>query len=226
MASRPSGALIVLLVIVALLVAGGVIAYAAGLVGGAPVSAEELDRVLVVAASPDENGDVVGQIVMVADLTSDEISVESVSPAMPVTIPGTSFSQLKDAYPFGGGKGTAEALARSEGGATLPYVAISAAQLAGAVEAAGGVEVTLPEAMSVFDGERLFSLEKGEQRLDAEELQAVFKGSAYLGDDSREQLEAALAEALRAVLAASPGIIDGSDTNLDEGARTRLKAAL
>lgn len=226
MNTRPSVALVTSLVTLALLAAAAVVAFATGVLGSATVSAEELDRVLIVAASPDENGDVVGQIIASADLSSGQLVLEPFSPATPVTIPGTSFSELKDAYPFGGGKGTAEALARAEGGEALPYVAISAGQLSSAVRAAGGVRLTLPEALSVFDGETLYSLEEGQQNLDADELQALFKGAAYLSESNRTKLDAELAEMLRAVLAASPETIDAADTNLDESARARLKAAL
>lgn len=226
MNTRPSVALVVSLVIVALLVAGAAIVYATGVLGSTAVSAEELERVLIVAASPDESGDVVGQIICVADLSSGQLVLEPLSPTTRVTIPGTSFSELKDAYPFGGGSGTAAALARAEGGEALPYVAIPAAQLADAVRAAGGVRVTLPEAMNVFDGETLYALEKGSQELDADELQAVFKGAGYLSESSRTKLDAELAKALREALAAAPETIDAADTNLDESARARLKAAL
>lgn len=225
MKKRVPGTLVAALVVAVLLIVGAV-AYATGLIGDATVSADEFDRVLLVAASEDESGAVVAQIIAVADLSGAEAALEPISPVLRVTIPGTSFSELKDAYPFGGGRGTARALARAEGGDALPYVAISGTQLADAVRAAGGVSVRLPVPLSVFDGERLFTLQAGTQQLDADELQAVFKGAAYLTAAEREKLDAALTVALQEALAASPETIDAADTNLDESARARLKAAL
>lgn len=219
-------ATLVVALLIGLVLIGGVVAYATGLIGDTTVSADEFDRVLLVAASPDESGAVVGQIIAVVDISGGSSEIQAVSPTLHVTIPGTSFSELKDAYPFGGGEGTAEAYGRAKAAEVLPYVAISPAGLSEAVQAVGGVSVRLPETISVFDGERLFTLQAGDQRLDPEELQAVFKGAAYLSASNREKLDAELADALAVALAASPETIDRADTNLDESARARLKAAL
>ncbi|MRR13291.1 hypothetical protein EG835_12750, partial [bacterium] len=87
-----------------------------GRIGSSAVSAEELKRVLLVAASPDENGEVLGQIIAVVDVADGSAAVMApISPALEVAIPGTSFSTLGDAYPFGGGSGTADAYARGSG---------------------------------------------------------------------------------------------------------------
>ena len=75
------------------------------------------------------------------------------SPALEVTIPGTTYSVLGDAYPFGGGAGTVEALARREGGEPLPYVGSSPKASRLRLRRQGPCSVTLPADMSVFDGE-------------------------------------------------------------------------
>jgi len=204
----------------------GILAQA-GALSGDGVPAKGLTRVLIVAASPDENGDVVGQIVMIADLTEEPAALEAVSPALEVTIPGTTYSTLGDAYPFGGGAGVAEALARTRGGAPLPYVALGADELAQAVTDAGGIRVTLPADMSVFDGDRLFTFDRGEQTLSAAELQAVLKGAPYLTDEERERLNESLAEGLAAVLAEEPGVLEGATrTDLAPDALQRVAASL
>lgn len=193
--------------------------------GRAGVSAENLERVLIVAAAPDENGDVVGQIIVVVDVATG--TLEPVSPALEVTIPGTTYSTLGDAYPFGGGAGTAEALARAEGGEPLPYVAIGAGALMDAVQAAGGAQVTLRAPMSVFDGEDLYTFEAGEQTLDAEELGAVLKGAPYRTQDLRDKLDAELGQALVETLAASPETLEAvQDTDLSAEALGALQAAM
>jgi hypothetical protein len=212
--------------LIALVVMAGSAVYRFWGEGSAEVSAEDLSRVLIVAAAPDENGDVVGQIVLIADVTEDPAALEAVSPALEVTIPGTTYSALGDAYPFGGGAGTAEALARAEGGEPLPYVAIDANALEAALEAAGPLSVTLPADMSVYDGDDLYTFEAGKQTLSAVELLAVLKGAPYLTMGERDKLDASLAEALAEALAASPGTLEGADTNLSPEAIVRLQGAL
>jgi hypothetical protein len=190
------------------------------------VKAEDLGRVLVVAASPDDNGAIVGQIVMIADVTSTPAALEAVSPALQVTIPGTTYSALGDAYPFGGGAGTADALARARDEEPLPYVAISPEDLEAALEAVGTVSVTLPVEMSVFDGEDLYTFDKGEQTLSAGEFLAVLKGAPYLTMGERDKLDASLAAALAEVIAAAPEVLETADTDLGPEALARLRGAL
>jgi len=199
--------------------------YRTGFIVPQQVSAEDLNRVLLVAASPDDTGAAVAQIIVIIDLTISPAALEPVSPALPVTIPGTSYSALGDAYPFGGGSGTAVALAAARGEDPLPYVVITPEQLSDAVGAEDGVSVALPAAMSVFDGEDLYTFRAGAQTLTAAELQAVLKGAPYLTKAQREDLDAALAEMLVEVLA-SPGGLDGVQADLDGDARERLGIAL
>lgn len=226
MKTRQPWGLMPTLLVALLLVGGGFALYATGVMNPAQVSAEDLSRVLIVAASPNETGAVVGQIIVELELTSDRADVSPVSPALGVTIPGTSYSTLADAYPFGGGVGTAAALARARDEQPLPYVAIGAEELSTAVDAAGGVRVDLPAPMNVFDGEHLYALKAGKQTLTANELQAVLKGAPYLGERQREDLERELSSALIHALGAYPEALQSADTNLSEGALARLKDAL
>jgi hypothetical protein len=225
MSNKAHGPL-VLLIGVALVCGAAITLYATGIIGNSRVSAEALDRVLLVAASEDDSGSVVAQVIAIADVRGAEAALEPVSPELHVTIPGTSYSTLADAYPFGGGAGVAEALARAGGEKPLPYVAIGPEALAEAVAAAGGVEITLQAPMNVFDGETLYTFKAGEQTLSAEQLEAVIKGAAYRDTRLREKLDAELADALLQALRARPETIDSADTNLDESAIAKVKAAL
>lgn len=212
---------------IVVIVAAAVILGEAGVLGPEGVAAEDLTRVLIVAASPDENGDVVGQIITIVDVTESPAALEPLSPALEVSIPGTTYSALADAYAFGGGAGTAEALADARNEAPLPYVAISADELAAAVEAAGGMRVTLPADMSVFDGTDLYTFKRGAQTLSVARLQAVLKGAPYLAEAEQQALDASLAEGLAAVLAANPGTLEGATrTDLAPDALERVAATL
>lgn len=221
-ATRPLvvGVLIVSIVLV------GVVAYRAWSLRAGAVDAGDLTRVLLVAAAPDDTGAVVGQIITIADLTVSPTALEPVSPALAVAIPGTTYSTLGDAYPFGGGAGTADALARAQGGDALPYAAISAEAFGAALEAAGTVTVTLPAAMSVFDGEDLYTFDAGKQQLTPDEVLAALKGAPYLTERERAELDASLSAALVEVLIASPGTLERAETDLTPEAIARLQAAL
>lgn len=193
-----------------------------GKLGGRGVSAEGLEQVLLVAAAPDETGDVVAQVIAIADVSG--AAPEAVDPATAVTLPGTTYATLADAYPFGGGSGVAAALARTRGGDPLPYVTLNAHALTAAVEAAGGVSLELPAEMSVFDGEELFILAKGPQELTAGEFGAVLKGAPYLSERERAELSAELARVTAALVADSA--YTDVVTDLGEDAFAALTTAL
>lgn len=195
-----------------LLAAAGI--YRTWVAEGGAVDAEDLTRVLIVAAAPDDSGDVVGQIVVIADLTEGPAALEPVSPALEVAIPGTTYRALGDAYPFGGGAGTADALARARDEDPLPYVALDADALTEALEAAEPLALTLPADMSVYDGDDLFTFEAGTQELSAKEVLAVLKGAPYLTAGEREKLDASLAEVLADAISVSPETIVGASTDL------------
>lgn len=211
------GALVVVAAAVAVL-------FATGRIGATGVAAEDLTRVLLVGAAADENGDVVAQIVAIADVSGTGATLEPVSPAMSVTIPGTTYDTLADAYPFGGGAGVASALARARGGDPLPYVALSASGIEAALEQEGSVTLALPAPMSVFDGEQLFTLASGTRTLGPAEVAAVFKGAPYLTRTERAELDAELA-GLLARLVGTTSYGDAS-TDLSAEAYATLQSAL
>jgi len=190
---------------------GAAAAWYLGVFESDTVGVDDLAEVALVAAAPDENGDVVAQIVALVDVGAG--SLEPVSPAIEVTLPGTTYGTLADAYPFGGGSGVAEALARARGGAAPAYVALDASALRSAVAEAGGVRITLPAEMAVFDGETLYTFASGATTLSADDLGAVFKGAPYLTDAQRSQLDAELAGALGTLLAEWPGGLTSASDN-------------
>ncbi|MBN2848393.1 MAG: hypothetical protein JXP72_08090 [Coriobacteriia bacterium] len=211
--------LIVTVVVALALVAVGVLAaLRSGLIGAGPgVAPEDLSRVALIAAAPDENGAVVAQVIVLVDLTESPPVAEALSPATPVTIPGTSYATLADAYPFGGGAGVANAIARAGKvpGDAPAYAAITPAALASAVDAAGGVRVRLPAEMAVFDGETLFTFRSGMNTLNGADLAAVFKGAPYLAEVDRAALDEELGRALVDLVAAWPAGLQAAAENAD-----------
>lgn len=212
-------------VLAIVVVAAVVVALVAtGRIGSTGVAAEDLSRVLLVGAAADENGDVVAQIVAIADVSGSAATLEPVSPAAQVTIPGTTYDTLADAYPFGGGAGVAAALARLQGADPLPYVALDARTLAAALEAEGSVKLDLPAPMSVFDGDELFTLSSGTRTLRPAEVAAVFKGAPYLADPVRADLDAELATLLAQLVTGTAH--EDVDTDLSADAYAALQSSL
>lgn len=195
-----------------------------GRIGPAGVAPEDLSRVLLVGAAADENGDVVAQVIAIADVSGSTATLEPVSVATQVTIPGTTYDTLADAYPFGGGQGVAAALARAEGGDPLPYVALDARTLGAALEQEGSVRLKLPAPMSVFDGDELFTLPSGTQALAPTEVAAVFKGAPYLEPGDRTQLDAELAVLLAQLVSSTD--YEAAGTDLPEESYAALQSAL
>ncbi len=167
---------------------------------------EEADRVLIMAAAPDDTGALVAQVIAEADLTQSPAVIASIEPSLTVTIPGVTYDALKDAYAFGDGRAVAEAYAGAQAASEpLPYIAVPAEALYDAVGVQGGITVTIPAQMNVFDGERLFTFEPGERTITAEELPALFRGAPYLAPRERAQLQEDLSVELARLVAAWPG---------------------
>jgi hypothetical protein len=94
------------------------------------------------------------------------------------------------------------------------------------VDAAGGVSLRVPSQVSVFDGQRLYTFEKGSQELDGQQFEALLKGVPYLSDGDRTSLDDELALALVDVLAQAPDRLGEADSDLDASALSRLAEGL
>jgi len=188
-------------VIVALAFGGWVVAH-----GGIPGRGDNnVTSALLVLGLPDENGDLVAQAIARVDgVGTGSPSPFSVDPTASVTVVGTSYTHLRDAYAFGGGARVSEAYARLYGD-TLPYIDFGSAAIEYAVAQEGGISVTIPADMSVFDGEHLYTFTSGPARLDAGELRAVLNGSSYLTPKERRALLGEVERALVALCGAYPG---------------------
>jgi hypothetical protein len=198
-------ALLVIVLLLAVLGGAWWLLSERGLLPAPWAGTKDVSRVMVVAAAPDSDGDVVGKIILLVDVSGAAAEISVIDPGLTVTIPGTDYTTLGDAYPFGGGRLTAEAYALAEGVDASPFVAISPEALGSAVDAADGVKVTLPAAMSVYDGERLYSFARGATVLDGSELFAVLKGAEFLGAGDAGVLRDEVAGALVGLLAGWPG---------------------
>ncbi len=172
----------------------------------------ESGRVLIVAGVPDENGDLIAQVIVDVEATDSSVPpvIFSVDPTSAVTVVGTSYGHLRDAYPFGGGARVSEAYARLNGGVTLPYIDLGPEAISQAIKATGGVTLDLPLAMNVFDGEDLYTFPAGKVLVDAEEFRAILNGLSYLPGAERRAVLGQAAESITALVAEYPGGISSA----------------
>lgn len=158
------------------------------------------DDVVLMLVLPDEEGVVLPRIVdryKAADAT-----VEHVDPRLRVEIPGTSYTQLRDAYTFEGPAGVVSAVAGSAR-VTPSYVVVDSGTF---LRLMGDAPVTIevPAHMEVFDGTRLLTFEQGSAEIVPADVTALFLGSQYLDAEERASVRDQVGEAMAARIAAMP----------------------
>lgn len=194
--------------------------------------AQDPGRVLVIAATTDDSGAKVAQVIAFVDSSSTPPAVDSVDPWATVSIPGTNYTALRDAYPFGGGQAVAEAYAGGHGSEKLPYLAIGEPQLIMAVDDAGGMVVNVPAEINVFDGEKLYTWLPGETTVDGAGLVAMLKGAPYLTEAERGDLLQSVSEGVVRLLGSWEGGLaaaaehEGLETDLSPDAAVEFEHRL
>ena len=219
------GVLVVLAVVVGVLLlgrmkpasgAGGGVAASLGLARG-----DDASRVALVIAAPAADGAVVAQLIAIVDSRASQsttAAIVDVDPDTKVAIPGTSFDRLRDAYAFGGGAAVVAALPKPK----PAYVAVPQPVWTAAVDRSKGVTVTLPASLDVFDGTRLTSFGKGEQRIQGDGIAAVLLGLANLPDADRAAVRTQLERGIAASLAADAATTQaGVSSDLSRDTLTR-----
>jgi hypothetical protein len=169
------------------------------------------DKVLIVVAGRSgKDGSQVAQLIGVAELRSGKLTVGLVDPMTTVTVPGTTYDRLADAYPFGGGAGVAKAYAAAAGSQPLPVVAVSEQGLRALIDLVGGVTVTVPTAVNVFDGRQLYTFDEGPRRVTGADVVALLSAADYLKPpEEGVALRSAVASALVDGIAASSADLQG-----------------
>ena len=166
-------------------------------------SSEAPTKVVVVFAMAGEDDVVTAQLVTIVDPSSGSFELQETSAT--VSIPGTSFSLLRDAYPFGGAKAVATAI---EGGSLKSGTAwVDVSPAAWGQLLASGVDVTITVPFDTYDDvtDHYSAFEVGPQRVAAADLRALVNGVAYLAPDSRQAILDAVAKAsLRALASTTP----------------------
>jgi hypothetical protein len=154
-------------------------------------------RVVLVFESPAEDGATIAALITVVA----DGKMRDASPDTQVTIPGTTATRLSDAYVFGGGAAVARALGAPDAGGPTAFVAVPAATWRAALEATGGVTVSIPQKLTVFDGTQLVTIAAGSQKLSAAQVAALLNAQSYLAATQSAALRAELASQMAAALA-------------------------
>jgi len=214
------------LVFMALAAAGGWwYLRSSGALPGRPRS----DKTVIVFAATGEDG---AQLAGIVALASDGGgSAQVFDPLMKVTIPGTSYDQLRDAYPFGGARAVADSLA-ARAGEDAGWVDVSEEAWVAALEAdlpetttRIGIEIDLPKSLDVFDGNRLASFPEGTSVVRPGDVPLLLRGMAYLPESARQQVAAKVGDALLHALGAH-ATAEGVTTDLTPEALAALRAKL
>jgi len=170
------------------------------------------DDVAVMLVLPDEEGVVLPRTVDRFVTAAGTTSVEHVDVDGEIEIPGTSYTQLRDAYTFQGPSGVAAAV--GSGAEKVPsYVVLDLA----AYRRLMGDEpimVDIPAHMEVFDGESLRTFEQGEAEIGPDDITALFLGVQYLNASQREDVSAQVGDAIAGKLAADPSAGSWLETDL------------
>ena len=175
-------------------------------------STEPPSRYLLIVAAPDDAQAVIAQVIVLVD--TQEGSITGIAPDTQATIAGTSYNELKDAFPFGGGAAVAEAYSEATGTRQLPYIVIPAEVLSQTIADAGGATLTIPAGMDVFDGETLYNFTAGTSSLTGAEFMAVLKGRPYLSPTQQRSLDQSLAQTVAVTVGRTP---DNLQTALKTG---------
>lgn len=181
------GALLALLVVaiaVALVVSGVV---------RLPNADEPPDRLLVILTAPEAES---AEVAVAAFALSREgdLPPKVLDTMRKITVPNTSAESAREAFPFVGGEGLAEVLAPQTGG-ELPWIVLPADEWGPMVERAGGIEVDVPDGLSVYRAGELVVLEKGEQQLDGGQAAALLSALEFVESAADRKTVAAQAGA-------------------------------
>ncbi len=189
-------------VVAALVIAGILAALLAwgGWTGYRWATTRPPQRVVVIGESQLEDGTTVAGLVASATRSEDGLAVTGLDTGARKPIPGTSYDRLRDALPMGGPD--AVVAASVSGDERTAWILLDQEAWAQAIDAAGGVKISIPASTTVFTGEKLYRFEAGERTLTGAEAAALVMGadeieaSAGAAGEIRKTVAVAVADAL------------------------------
>jgi hypothetical protein len=168
-------------------------------------------RVFVVLGAPAEDGSMLAQLITV----DRPGSLTDISPRTTVDVEDISADHAEDLFVFNGAAGIASALSSQVGATNPAWVELDPAQWKRLVDRDGGVTVTVPASVNVFNGRRLVRIRAGAQKLGSEEISALFVGVKYLSAADQTQARIGLEQAIAQRLASLNAGTADVQTNID-----------
>ena len=192
---------IVIGVVVALMVLGAGLLFVRGETTGRSIVARRTDSGLLVAlVLPDANGTQGARALVYYPPGSGSGIV--VDPLTPAIVSGASGGTLGDALTFGGGAGLSAAYADTAEVRPPAYLVVDQAAWERLVP--GGVSVTLPQPVDVFNGSDLVSFPAGRVALDSGDAGVLLAAIHRLAPAERKVVLGEVAAALQRALGSSP----------------------
>lgn len=182
------------------------------------------DDVTVMLVLPDEDGVVLPRVVIRYVTTAQGTTVQDIDVREQIEIPGTSYTQLRDAYTFQGPAGVAAAVG-SNSDRTPSYVVIDAEAYA-LLMGKEPIDIEIPDHMEVFDGARLHTFEQGVAPIGIDSIAPLFNGLQYLEAPQRKDVRTQVGKALGTALAADPSAGSWLETDLSAEEYARFVAAV
>ena len=185
-------------------------------------------RVFVYVLGGDADGVEVPALVLECS-TDDEPLVRAHDALLAVTIPGTSYTRLREAYPFGGGAAVSDALVRTTEIEDAPYVVIDGEHID---EITGRVTFELAGSYNSYVDGHLYVFGPGKATIEGAAIGVLLESLDYMSTADRvaagDAVGAALAEGLSARGEAVALVLSEhvEDTDLSKKGVSRLLDAL
>lgn len=180
-------ALVVVIVVVALAVSG--------IVPGERTP----DGLIIIAAAKDAEGAEVATFAFAMRPGSD--TLRPLDTAKEMVVPGTSARTPRDAYPFVGPSGVAELL-KPSGESDYGWVSLPLIEWTALIDSAGGIDIDVPESVSVYQDGRLVLIDAGDQRLLGQEVGALASAVEFQDPKVALELRLRLTSAIASVIQA------------------------
>lgn len=175
--------------VLAVLVVAGIAAWV--VLGGDLGTPQDVDAILVTLVTPDEEGVQLPQAMAYFELGTAGVGATAVDPDLEVTLAGSSYTRLRDSYPFGGGDLLAQTWADSAGVESPEWIVVTQ-DVWLTLARDSDVTLDMPVDAEVFDGVTLYSFESGVGTYTGPEVVALMKGVDYLETDERADVRSQL----------------------------------
>jgi hypothetical protein len=198
-----------------LVLAGALVALQRASTGEPVIGRRSEQGVLLALVLPDSNGNQAARLLVYYPPGGGTGTV--IDPLTRAVVPGTSATNMGDAFTFGGGSALAKAYAEVSGVDNPAWAAVDEATWAAIAKS--GLSVQLPRPIDVFNGSELVSFPAGAVALDAGDLGVLLAGIHGLDPSARRAVLGDAAAALQRALTSS-GLSTGIESDLSSA---RLK---